>query len=491
MASQASSARKKTESTTTKRRERARPAAPVTPLYAGTNIFAADTAPEGTETANTIPFDASQADAAALQALLRERIEPGAAEAETSDEQTETPKPAAAPPARPRYLSRLIKAFIGLAIIAIAGWMPAQRLFQVSSVEAVVNARLVTVRSPINGVVGIDTAGLTVGEPVSAGGHLARITNPRADRYRLDDAIAELGDAREERDALAAKLKNLQGLRTDLAAQLAAFRDNRIRQIDARVAEADARIAAAEAVLGNVEQSRRRQATLTQKGFVAQTTLEDATREASVAQASADEARAQRAALMVERDALGSGVYVGDSYNDEPRSAQRLDEIAQAIGSIRADLARQEARVTRAEAALKRERDAYALVRTADLSAPVSGRVWEVLTAPGEQVAAGQALFSVLNCAQPLVTAAVSEAVYNSLSVGMPARFIFREGGEAMPGHVVQLSGVASASSNFAIVPSALTKESYRVAVSLDDAPNATACSVGRTGRVVFGAAGQ
>jgi multidrug resistance efflux pump len=194
---------------------------------------------------------------------------------------------------------------------------------------------------------------------------------------------------------------------------------------------------------------------------------------------------------MVERDALGSGVYVGDSYNDEPRSAQRLDEIAQTIGSVRADLARQEARVTRAEAALKRERDAYTLVRSADLTAPVGGRVWEVLTAPGEQVAAGQALFSVLNCAQPLVTAAVSEAVYNSLSVGMPARFIFREGGDPMPGHVVQLSGVASASSNFAIVPSALTKESYRVAVALDGAPDATGCAVGRTGRVVFGATGQ
>jgi hypothetical protein len=33
-----------------------------------------------------------------------------------------------------------------------------------------------------------------------------------------------------------------------------------------------------------------------------------------------------------------------------------------------------------------------------------------------------------------------------------------------LPGKIVQLSGLAPASSNFAITPSALTKESYRVA---------------------------
>ena len=122
----------------------------------------------------------------------------------------------------------------------------------------------------------------------------------------------------------------------------------------------------------------------------------------------------------------------------------------------------------------------------ARLMAPVDGTVWEVLTAPGEQVTAGQPLFSLLNCSDAIVTATVSEAVYNTLSVGMPATFTYRQGGAALAGKVVQLSGVASASSHFAIMPSALTKESYRVAISVSKLASDGSCPVGRTGRVVF-----
>ena len=100
-------------------------------------------------------------------------------------------------------------------------------------------------------------------------------------------------------------------------------------------------------------------------------------------------------------------------------------------------------------------------------------------------------MFSLLNCSQTIVTAVVSEAVYNSLFVGMPAKFSFREGGASLPGQVVQLSGVAEASSNFAIMPSALKKESYRVAVSVDAASLQGGCPVGRTGRVVFDTAAR
>jgi hypothetical protein len=69
----------------------------------------------------------------------------------------------------------------------------------------------------------------------------------------------------------------------------------------------------------------------------------------------------------------------------------------------------------------------------------------------------------------------------------MPATFTYREGGEPIQGKVAQLSGVAAASSNFAILPSALTKQPYRVAIAVDGAGRDGSCAVGRTGRVVFG----
>jgi multidrug resistance efflux pump len=209
----------------------------------------------------------------------------------------------------------------------------------------------------------------------------------------------------------------------------------------------------------------------------------------AVATATIKQAQARKAALAVERDALNSGTFLGDDYNDQPRSAQQLEEIAQQIASIEAETERQDARIERAAAEIAEQQRALDLASEARLAAPVSGRVWEVLTAPGEQVASGQPLFSLLDCSQAVVTASVSEAVYNTLGVGMPASFSYREGGAPLRGKVAQLSGVASASSNFAILPSALTKEPYRVTISLDGLSRDGSCEVGRTGRVIFGAA--
>ena len=48
---------------------------------------------------------------------------------------------------------RVAKSVLAVAIVVIVGWFPVQRFLEVSSTEAVVNARLVTVRSPIDGEV--------------------------------------------------------------------------------------------------------------------------------------------------------------------------------------------------------------------------------------------------------------------------------------------------------------------------------------------------
>lgn len=435
----------------------------------------------------------------ALHEMLREQYKRPSRDIETAPKTGEPEvvvregkKPAAtqAPKKPSSKKSRIIKTLIGVALVAAVGWMPMNRLFQVSSVEAMVNARLITVRAPIGGVVEAGTANIDVGGSISEGAPLAVVTNPRADRYRLNDAIRDAADAKEERAGLVARRDSLETLRKGIAVQAEAFRKNRLTQVNRQVDQADARVASAEARLDDARAAQGRQTRLMDGGFVSKAALDKADSQVRIAEAALNESKASRESIVVERAAMLTGTFLGDDYNDQPRSVQRLDEIDESIATIDADIARQDARITRTQAALEREQTAYALVHQADLSAPVGGRVWEILTAPGEQVVAGQPLFSLMNCSQAIVTAVVSEAVYNSLSLGMPAKFIFREGGENLSGHVAQLSGIASASSNFAIMPSALQKESYRVAVQVDNTSQDN-CLIGRTGRVVFGDAAR
>lgn len=421
-------------------------------------------------------------DASALQGLLSREF---ALPEETPAEEAATAARKAKPLSPSR--SRLLKSIAGLVILASVGWMPVQRLFQVSSVEAAVNAQVVTLRAPIGGVVSQDMDAMRVGSAIASGDALVSVRNPRADSAGVVAAKADFESAQEEHAAVMARMDRLAELRAAIGMRVESYRADRLRRSAADLAAADAQIASSMAVMERARIETARQLSLAATGTGAMATRQTAERDLAVAAAAVEQAKAQKAQLMVEANALGAGRFFGDSYDDVPQSVQRLDQIDQDIASLQADKSRLEARIRRLSASLKAERAVFDLASSANIAAPAGGRIWELLTAPGEQVVAGQPLVSVLDCSKLLVTAVVSETVYNTLSVGMPASFTFREGGAALAGQVVQLSGMAAAGSSLAIVPSALTRESYRVTVAADGLGGNGACPVGQTGRVVFG----
>ena len=80
-----------------------------------------------------------------------------------------------------------------------------------------------------------------------------------------------------------------------------------------------------------------------------------------------------------------------------------------------------ETRLASLRAELADETQRYAERAAAELSAPVRGSVWEVMTAPGETVVRGQELVRLLDCSGVVVTATVGETAYNRLRIGDPA----------------------------------------------------------------------
>ena len=86
-----------------------------------------------------VPIDHNYG-AKGLQRDLQDRLKPDVEQPvsrDSSDRET---------PARPssRTARRVLKIAAGVAIVAVFGWMPLKAIWQTSSVEAVVNARIVT-----------------------------------------------------------------------------------------------------------------------------------------------------------------------------------------------------------------------------------------------------------------------------------------------------------------------------------------------------------
>jgi multidrug resistance efflux pump len=431
-------------------------------------------------------------DALGRLAALDKAFAPAQPAPEKAPQPTPAPAPTAAtaakksPPQLRAIDRRILKTLAGVILVVVAGWMPLQALMQTTSTEAIINARLITLRAPIEGQISWLGQG-TVGTELKPGAEVLGIVNPRADRGRLDAVAQQVSELEGEIKALSARRDGLQSLYDEHTTNAEAFRAGRTAQLESRMAETRSEISAATARHEEAQQALERAQALADAGTGTVVALERAKRDATVAMQSLEALGHRRNTLDVELSALRRGVYVGDSYNDRPQSLQRADEIALRLKEISADVTQREGRLASVRTELAAENMRYAQRSAAGLVAPVSGSIWEVMTAPGESVVRGQDLVRLLDCSGLVVTATVGEAAYNKLRVGGSAKFRFRGESTDYEGRIVSLTGVATAPANLAIQPAALAKEPYRVTVSLPSMPTNGRCSVGRTGRVTFG----
>jgi multidrug resistance efflux pump len=374
--------------------------------------------------------------------------------------------PAAAPPFR-----RGLKIVAGVVVVLGFGLQPMLKLLQTGSAEAVVNAPLLNLRAPIDGVVLLDGVSLV-------------LEDPRADSARMDEAERVLARANEERHSLerrrAAALEALARNET----QTDVFRKGRILQLEARISEWTHRAAMDEVRVEDAAARVDRDARLAGK-VVSALEVDTARRALEVAKQQVLAARAQIDQTRIELDAARSGSFLGDAYNDQPSSAQRMDDLRRLVAELDANIASSDEAMARLRLDLEAERAKFERVAKAVVSPPPQGRIWERLVSPGESVRRGQDLARYVDCSRIVVTAAVDEPTYNALVIGQKARFLAADG-VSFDGQVVNLTGPSGASANLAIASSALTKAAFRVSVSLPSSIDA--CGIGRTGRLVFSA---
>jgi biotin carboxyl carrier protein len=382
---------------------------------------------------------------------------------------------------------RAAKSAAALVAVGLVVWMPAQRLFQTTSVEAIVNARTLTLRAPIDGTVSSVPTELAVGATFPSGTALLRITNSRADRTRFDDLRRLEERTKNETAGLKTRLDSVSQMHGEFVTQTQLFQMGRIAQLEARVEESKSNLAAANARQQETAAVLERALELGVKGYQPQALLQKVRRDDEIARQDARAIEHRIKGMMVELEAARAGSFLGDSYNDRPRSSQRADELQQQVIELSSQLAEKQSTLLQLQNEINVERDRLQLNSDALVLAPSPSTVWELLTASGEHVQRGQELMRMLDCNAALVTAVVSEAVYNRLQIGSAASFRLRDSYVAMAGRVVNLTGVASAAANYAIAPSSLLKEQYRVAVEVPDLRNdGQGCNLGRTGQVVF-----
>ncbi len=429
-----------------------------------------------------------------LETAASQRQAPGTAKKpahETAAEPDE--QPSSSPILAPRRVLRTataVKSLLAIAAAVALGWAPVQRLLATTSAEAVVNARIVTLRAPIEGEVTMAHSGTDIGSPFRVDQNILTIRNPRADASPLTGLTRERDQLSTTIGALEAKKQILESSLQELGDQQERFRLGRIEQIEQRVREADADIASAEAQSSVTSAALQRASHLRTTDAVSQAFLDKAQGEARVAEQAVRAQNERKKGMLVELNAAKKGMFIGDSYNDTPQSAQRKMEVSIELSDVDARLAGSRAQLASLDDAIAKEKTRQSEISRADIQSTVNGRVWEMLTAPGEHVNAGQDLMKVLDCGSAIVTASVSETAYERLAVGQSATFTPRDGGPELKGTVVGLNGLGAVESNTAIQQSALSREPYHVSVKFPELSKTFDCRVGRSGLVEFDTTG-
>jgi hypothetical protein len=383
---------------------------------------------------------------------------------------------------------RFARLIIGFLIIAVAILVIAGEQLSGASADAVINARTTTLRAPIAGTLTLERRAL--GSRIVLNEALASIDDALVDDIRLNDLVRERAFSAAESERLSQAIAAVRESIEDLEARSAAYRRERIRQLEAELLSARSRIAVGQARVEESAAAFARSSELTQRGLEASASFERNQATRRVAELELDDARQRAYAAQVTLEAARQGTFLGDGYNDAPYSEQQISELSLRVAELQSQLQAERDKTRYLDKRIDAERLRVNRLASAQIQSNVNGTVWEVLAGDRETVQRGQDIMRLVDCDSAIVTLSVSESVYNRLKLGDRAMFKLSADGRSFEGTITRLAGAGAATiyRNLAIAPSERHLERYDVTLLVSSLreDSELACSVGRTGRAFF-----
>jgi multidrug resistance efflux pump len=391
---------------------------------------------------------------------------------------------------RMRISVRNMRVIAALALGAAVIWATAPYATSYVSSQAVVNAPLNTVLSPMQGH--ITQRSPSVGTGVAAGTPLVMVEIEERNRRYL----AELGARRALQDeslaSIDSEIAKLTSLSEVMTARIRNYRERMLERLAAETREAEAELAAAQAMSDNAEATLKRAEFLVDQGHATAMRVEADTAARAEAEAEVSRLSARLERVGIEIAAVEAGVFVQEGWNDVPYSQQRIDGIDLSLATLATERRRIAGERTALGGQISVERQLIAGRESFTPTAPSAGVIWKQSGAVGETVVPGDVLVQMVDCDARFLEVTLAERHFGSIVPGDLAWVRLKGGSEAVTARV---TGVLGAGAKFdhprlAASVSEAKPDQLRVLISLRDAgidgePGGF-CNVGRTAEVRF-----
>jgi multidrug resistance efflux pump len=390
-------------------------------------------------------------------------------------------------PKQPRVnWGRVLKRGVAFVLVATGVLAMLSDAGHVVTENAVISAQIISLRSPVDGV--LQDATGKVGATLQSGAHLAAVENPRIDERPASIAgqtvsrlKAQLISAREERAALRVLLD-------DLERRAERYKQAITNRLGLQAATAQRQLASKLVSLDLARRELRRKQALA--GTIAQADIERA-------QAAVDgieqEAEALSRTLVSDENMT---TWAADGVLAEPGSSadvaysvQRADEVRLRLSTVERDIGNLTAAENEAQDRLAVETQVFERTRKATIRAPGDGTIWRIRASKGEQVSAGDVIAELVDCRSAFLAAAVPQKRLPDIQVGGAATIrLSGERGERV-GRVRGVMGESAmrTEAQLAAVPMNGSRPLGLVLVDLPQAgASGDACLVGRTAHVIL-----
>jgi multidrug resistance efflux pump len=380
-------------------------------------------------------------------------------------------------------LRKLIRRALGAAILVIACWLAGKwlltpGLWYITSNQAVVNARIRSLHSPIEGIVA--TQPPPVGKTVTAGSPLLTVENQLVDDSHREELRTEATSLKERVAALKNQHKNLDNLKTELAANAKHHHEAAVRRLERQLDEAKSVASAAEALAKQRDYKKNQMAKLGGGLNVSQLEMVTAGLAQEAAKNKANQAGSTVERLSDELQAARYGSFMGfaDGRNDVPYSQQRVHEIEILQNEIMAKAQEYSARQVQIEKQLVIEQDRLKRQGRFCLQAPINGIIWHQPVSAGTPITRQTELIQLLDASEIFVDALVDGKHSGAIRPGDPVIIRFVGSHAEVPGNVKDILGqvgLGDEQSLAAIVPKPV-KQEVHILISFAAGPEKTDC---------------
>jgi len=310
-----------------------------------------------------------------------------------------------------------VRVTLGVCLIAVGAYALIPFLLSVTSSRSVINTRIVSVTSPINGFV--HGVAQEAGRWIERDELLFTVSNENQNRSFLNELLTERRTLAQRIDAFTVQTEDLQQLLTQLGVNVDQYQRFTSDRIAHEIARLEADRAGRQAALSSVRSNLSRQQQLNDNGYARDVEVEDLTFEVQGLEAEISSIAAQIRVLEADQAGLRAGTFVGIGRNDVPYSMQRADEIRILLADIAARLCEDSTRIAEIDRQILIEQEQLTRTERFEVRSPMPGVLLRSYIYPGAAVPPDNELIVIADCESIFVDAAVSNRSMDTVMPGM------------------------------------------------------------------------